>query len=125
MNLKSCFQSQLPPSQGIEHAIYLIPSTLPIAKAPYHLNFQELQELKQQLEDLLEKEFIRPSKSPFGAHVLFVIKKDGTKRMCIDYRALNKATIKNRYPLLRRDDVLDQLRGAIIFSELDLRSRYY
>ena len=91
--------SQLPLLQGIEHAIDLIPSTLPIARAPYHLNFQELQELIQQLEDLLAKGFIHPSKSPFGAPILFVTKKDGTKRMCVDYWALNKATIKNRYPL--------------------------
>jgi hypothetical protein len=84
-----------------------------------------LQELKQQLEDLLKKGFICPSKSPFGAPIFFVTKKDGTKRMCVDYRALNKATIKNHYPLSRIDDILDQFRGAIIFSKLDLRSGYY
>ena len=77
--------SQLPPLRGIEYAIDLIPRTLSIAKAPYRLNFQELQELKHQLEDLLEKGFIRPSKSSFGALVLFVTKKDGTKRMYVDY----------------------------------------
>jgi hypothetical protein len=84
-----------------------------------------LQELKKQLENLLEKGFIRPSKSPFGAPVLFVTKKDGTKCMCVDYQALNKATIKNRYPLPQIDDILDQFRGAIIFSKLDIRSGYY
>ena len=85
----------------------------------------ELKELKEQLTDLLEKGFIRPSTSPWGAPVLFVRKKDGSLRMCIDYRQLNKVTIKNRYPLPRIDDLFDQLQGAKCFSKIDLRSGYH
>jgi len=85
----------------------------------------ELAELKKQLEDLLEKQFIRPSVSPCGALVLLVKKKDGLSSLCIDYRQLNKLTIKNKYPLPRVDDLLDQLHGAIIFSKIDLRSGYH
>ncbi|PPY87793.1 reverse transcriptase family protein, partial [Escherichia coli] len=85
----------------------------------------ELKELKVQLQELLDKGFIRPSVSPWGAPVLFVKKKDGTLRLCIDYRQLNKVTIKNRYPLPRIDDLFDQLRGAAGFSKIDLRSGYY
>ena len=82
----------------------------------------ELKELKLQLQELLEKKFIRPSVSPWGAPVLFVKKKDGTLRLCIDYRQLNKLTIKNKYPLPGIDDLFDQLKGASIFSKIDLRS---
>ena len=85
----------------------------------------ELKELKLQLQELLEKRFIRPSVSPWGAPVLFVKKKDGTLRLCIDYRQLNKLTIKNKYPLPRIDDLFDQLKGASIFSKIDLRSGYH
>ena len=85
----------------------------------------ELRELKEQLKDLLEKGFIRPSMSPWGAPVLFVHKKDGSLRMCIDYRQLNKVTIKNKYPLPRIDDLFDQLQGAKCFSKIDLRSGYH
>src|SRR5215467_7729817 len=85
----------------------------------------ELEELKKQLQDLLEKGFIRPSHSPWGAPVLFVKKKDGSMRLCIDYRELNKMTIKNRYPLPRIDDLFDQLKGASVFSKIDLRSGYH
>ncbi|KAL7003706.1 hypothetical protein U1Q18_052414 [Sarracenia purpurea var. burkii] len=85
----------------------------------------ELKELKVQLQELLDKGFIRPSVSPWGAPVLFVKKKDGTMRLCIDYRELNKITIKNRYPLPRIDDLFDQLQGAQIFSKIDLRSGYH
>ena len=85
----------------------------------------ELKELKEQLKDLLDKGFIRPSKSPWGAPVLFVRKKDGSLRMCIDYRQLNKVTIKNRYPLPRIDDLFDQLVGASFFSKIDLHSGYH
>ena len=81
----------------------------------------ELKELKEQLRDLLEKGFIRPSTSPWGAPVLFVRKKDGSLRMCIDYRQLNKVTIKNWYPLPRIHDLFDQLQGAKYFSKIDLR----
>ena len=85
----------------------------------------ELKELKLKLQELLEKEFIRPSVSPWGALVLFVKKKDGTLRLCIDYRQLNKLTIKNKYPLPRIDDLFDQLKGASIFSKIELRSGYH
>ena len=85
----------------------------------------ELKELKLQLQELLEKGFIRPSVSPWGAPVLFVKKKDGTLRLCIDYRQLNKLTIKNKYPLPIIDDLFDQLKGASIFSKIDLRSGYH
>ena len=85
----------------------------------------EMGELKKQLEELLEKQFIRPSVSPWGAPVLLVKKKDGSMRLCVDYRQLNKVTIKNRYPLPRIDDLMDQLVGAEAFSKIDLRSGYH
>jgi hypothetical protein len=85
----------------------------------------ELVELKKQIVELLEKGYIRPSTSPWAAPVLFVEKKDGTKRMCIDYRDLNEVTIKNKYPLLRIEDIFDQLRGASVFSKIDPRSGYH
>ncbi|GKC95495.1 putative reverse transcriptase domain-containing protein, partial [Tanacetum coccineum] len=85
----------------------------------------ELKELKDQLQELLERGFIRPSVSPWGAPVLFVKKKDGSMRLCIDYRELNKITIRNRYPLPRIDDLFDQLQGAKHFSKIDLRSGYH
>ena len=85
----------------------------------------ELKELQMQLEELLKKGYIRPNVSPWGDHVLFVKKKDGTLRLCIDYRQLNKATVKNKYPLPRIDDLFDQLRGSKVFSKIDLRSGYH
>ena len=85
----------------------------------------ELAELKKQLEELLEKQFVRPSVSPWGALVLLVKKKDGTMRLCVDYRQLNKMTVKNMYPLPRMDDLMDQLVGACVFSKIDLRSGYH
>ena len=85
----------------------------------------ELKELKEQLEELLRKGFVRPSISPWGAPILFVKKKDGTMRLCVDYRELNKITIKNKYPLPRIDDLFDQLSGATIFSKIDLRYGYH
>ncbi|CAJ2651824.1 unnamed protein product [Trifolium pratense] len=93
--------------------------------APYRISASELNELKKQLEELLEKRFVRPSVSPWGAPVLLVKKKDGSMRLCIDYRQLNKVTIKNKYPLPRIDDLMDQLVGACVFSKIDLRSRYH
>jgi len=87
---------------------------------PYKMAPAELTELKKQIEDLLEKKFIRPSASPWGAPVLLVKKKDESSRLCVDYRQLNKLTIKNKYPLPRIDDLLDQLKGARIFSKIDV-----
>ena len=92
------------------------PGTKPISIPPYRMAPTELKELKDQLQDLLSKVFIRPSVSPWGAPVLFVKKKDGTMRMCIDYRQLNKVKVKNKYPLPRIDDLFDQLQGASLFS---------
>ena len=94
-------------------------------KAPYRMAPAELKELHEQLQELLNKGFIRPSHSPWGAPVLFVKKKDGTMRLCIDYRELNKVTIRNKYPLPRIDDLFDQLQGATVFSKIDLRSGYH
>ena len=85
----------------------------------------ELAELKKQLRELLDKGYVQPSSSPWGAPVLFVEKKDGTQRMCIDYRSLNEVTIKNKYPLPRIDDLFDQLKGACVFSKIDFRSGYH
>ena len=85
----------------------------------------ELKELKTQLQELLDKGFIHPSFSAWGVPILFVKKKDGTLRLCIDYRELNKVTVENKYPLPRIDDLFDQLQGASIFSKIDLRSRYH
>ncbi|GKG16027.1 hypothetical protein Tco_0358350 [Tanacetum coccineum] len=96
----------------IEFQIELIPEATPVAKSPYHLAPSELEELSGQLKELQDKGFIRPSSSPWGALVLLVKKKDGSFRMCIDYKELNKLTIKNRYPLPRIDDLFDQLQGS-------------
>ena len=114
----------VPPDRDIDFAIDLEPGTKPISIPPYRMAPAELKELKDQLQDLLSKGFIRPSVSPWGAPVLFVKKKDGTMRMCIDYRQLNKVTVKNKYPLPRIDDLFDQLQGASLFSKIDLRSGY-
>ncbi|GJT87773.1 hypothetical protein Tco_1069490 [Tanacetum coccineum] len=99
----------LPPPRQVEFRIELVPGAAPVARAPYRLAPSELKELSDQLKELSEKGFIRPSSSPWGAPVLFVKKKDGSFRMCIDYRELNKLTVKNRYPLSRIDDLFDQL----------------
>ena len=115
----------LPPDRQIEFRIDLIPGATPIAKAPYRLASTEMKELKNQVQELLDKGFIRPSMSSWGAPILFVKKKDGSMRMCIDYRDLNKITVKNRYPLPRIDDLFDQLQGASYFSKIDLRSGYH
>ncbi|GKB18554.1 putative reverse transcriptase domain-containing protein [Tanacetum coccineum] len=119
------FPEVFPPVREIEFRIDLIPGALPVVKSPYRLAPSEMQELSNQLKELQEKGFIRPSHSPWGAPVLFVKKKDGALRMCIDYRELNKLTIKNRYPLPRIDDLFDQLLGACYFSKIDLRSGYH
>ncbi|KAI3810997.1 hypothetical protein L1987_20711 [Smallanthus sonchifolius] len=115
----------LPPSRQVEFQIDLVPGAAPVARSPYRLAPSEMQELSSQLQELLDKGFIRPSFSPWGAPVLFVKKKDGTFRMCIDYRELNKLTIKNRYPLPRIDDLFDQLHGSSFYSKIDLRSGYH
>nr|GFD07483.1 putative reverse transcriptase domain-containing protein [Tanacetum cinerariifolium] len=118
----------IPPVREVEFNIELIPGPEPISKAPYRMAPIELKELKDQLQELLERGFIRPKRgfirpsvSPWGAPVLFVKKKDGSIRLCIDYRELNKITIRYRYPLPRIDDLFDQLQGAMHFSKIDLR----
>ncbi|GKB23850.1 putative nucleotidyltransferase, ribonuclease H, partial [Tanacetum coccineum] len=115
----------LPPEREVEFTIELIPGAQPISKAPYRMAPVELKELKDQLQELLERGLIRPSVSPWGALVLFVKKKDGSMRLCIDYRELNRITVRNMYPLPRIDDLFDQLQGAKFFSKIDLRSGYY
>nr|CAD40090.2 OSJNBb0012A12.12 [Oryza sativa Japonica Group] len=114
----------MPPKRDIEFRIDLVPGTTPIHKRPYRMAANELAEVKRQVDDLLQKGYIRPSSSPWGAPVIFVEKKDHTQRMCVDYRALNDVTIKNKYPLPRIDDLFDQLKGATVFSKIDLRSGY-
>jgi hypothetical protein len=115
----------MPPERDIEFIIDLLPGTAPIAKRPYRMSVGELEELKKQLKELLDKGYIRPSSSRWGAPVIFVEKKDGTQRMCVDYRALNEVTIKNKYPLPRIEDLFDQLKGAKVFSKIDLRLGYH
>ncbi|GJZ36007.1 putative reverse transcriptase domain-containing protein [Tanacetum coccineum] len=115
----------LPPPRQVEFRIELVAGAAPVARAPYRLAPSELKELSDQLKELLEKGFIRLSSSPWGAPVLFVKKKDGSFRMCIDYRELNKLTVKNRYPLPRIDDLFDQLQGSSVYSKIDLRSGYH
>nr|GEV94828.1 putative reverse transcriptase domain-containing protein [Tanacetum cinerariifolium] len=117
--------SGLPPAQSVEFQIDFIPGAAPVARAPYRLAPSEMKELSEQLQELSDKGFIRPSSSPWGAPVLFVKKKDGSFRMCIDYRELNKLIVKNRYPLPRIDDLFDQLQGSNIYSKIDLRSGYH
>ncbi|XP_047149801.1 uncharacterized protein LOC124821902, partial [Vigna umbellata] len=115
----------LPTPREVEFTIDLVSTAGPISIAPYRMSPAELAELKKQIEDLMDKKFIRPSASPWGAPVLLVKKKDGSSRLCIDYRQLNKLIIKNKYPLPRIDDLLDQLHGATVFSKIDLRSGYH
>ncbi|GKB82270.1 reverse transcriptase domain-containing protein, partial [Tanacetum coccineum] len=117
--------SGLSPIREVEFRIELIPGATPVAKSPYCLAPSELEELSGQLKELQDKGFIRPSSSPWGAPVLFIKKKDGSFRMCIDYRELNKLTVKNHYPLPRIDDLFDQLQGSQFFSKIDLRSGYH
>ncbi|GKA19016.1 putative nucleotidyltransferase, ribonuclease H [Tanacetum coccineum] len=115
----------LPPHRQVEFRIDLVPGAAPVARAPYRLAPSEMKELSVQLQELLEKGFIFPSSLPWGAPVLLVKKKDGSFRMCIDYHKLNKLMIKNRYPLLRIDDLFDQLQGSSVYSKIDLRSGYH
>ncbi|GJU77766.1 putative reverse transcriptase domain-containing protein [Tanacetum coccineum] len=115
----------LPPIRQVEFQIDLVPGAAPVARAPYRLAPSEIKELSTQLQELSDKGFIRPSSSPWGAPFLFVKKKDGSFRMCIDYRKLNKLTVKNRYLLPRIDDLFDQLQGSSVYSKIDLRSGYH
>ena len=114
----------MPPDRVIEFTIDLLLGTTPISKAPYWMAPRKLTELKGQLQQLLDNGFIHLSVSPWGAPVLFLKKKDGSMRLCIDYRELNKVTIKNIYPLSRIDDLFDQLQGSQVFSKIDLRFGY-
>jgi hypothetical protein len=115
----------MPPDRDIEFIIELQPGTAPISKRSYRMPPNELAELKIQLQDLLDKGFIRPSVSPWGCPALFVKKKDNSLRLCVDYRPLNAVTIKNKYPLPRIDILFDQLAGAKVFSKIYLRSSYH
>jgi hypothetical protein len=117
--------SGMPPERKIEFAIELIPGTAPISQRAYRVSGPKLVELKKQIDELLEKGYIRPSVSPWAAPVLFVEMKDGIKRMCIDYRSLNEVTVRNKYPLSQIEDLFDQLRGASVFSKIDLRLSYH
>ncbi|GJU73064.1 putative reverse transcriptase domain-containing protein [Tanacetum coccineum] len=110
-------------TRQVEFRIDLVPGATPVARAPYRLAPSKMKELAEQLQELTDKGFIRPSSSPWGAPVLFVKKKDGSFRMCIDYRELNKLTVKNRYPLPRIDDLFDQLQGSSIYSKIDLSKK--
>jgi hypothetical protein len=115
----------MPLDHNIEFMIELLPGTPPISKRPYRMPVNELVELKKQIAGLQSKGFIHPSSSPWWAPMLFVEKKDGTQWMCVDYRSLNEVTIKNRYTLLRIEDLFDQIKGASVFSKIDLRSGYH
>jgi hypothetical protein len=115
----------MPSDRDIEFVIELKPGTAPIHKTPFRMTTPELAELKKNIKELLEKGFIYPSSSPWGAPVIFVLEKNGTQRLCVDYRALNEVTIKNNYPLPRIDDLFDQLCGACVFSKIDFRSGYH
>jgi hypothetical protein len=115
----------MPPDHDIEFIIELLPGMAPIVKRPYKIGVDELEKLKKQIKELQDKGFIRPSSSPWGAPVIFVDKKDGTQMMRVDHLSLNEVTIKNKYPLPRIDDLFDQLRGACVFSKIDLYSGYH
>ncbi|CAF1509572.1 unnamed protein product, partial [Didymodactylos carnosus] len=127
-NYKDVFPDKLPglpPERDVDHEIKITSDANPQSQQPYRMSPLELDKLKRQLAILIDKGYIRPSKSPWGAPVLFAKKKDGSLRMCVDYRALNKVTIKNKYPLPRIDELLDRLGGAKVFSRIDLRSGYH
>ncbi|GJR20805.1 putative reverse transcriptase domain-containing protein [Tanacetum coccineum] len=114
-----------PSVRQVEFQIDLIPGAAPVARAPYRLAPSEMQELSDQLQELADRGFIRPSTSPWGAPVLFVKNKDGSFRMCINYRELNKLTLRNRYPLPRINDLFDQIQGSSVYSKIDLKSGYH
>ena len=116
---------RLPPRRDEDHKIELEPGAKPLAMGPYRMAPSELEELRRQLKELLDTRFIQPSKAPYGMPVLFQKKHDGSLRMCIDYQALNKVTVKNKYPILLIADLFDQLGRARYFTKLDLRLGYY
>ncbi|GKC14594.1 hypothetical protein Tco_1011376 [Tanacetum coccineum] len=115
----------LPPTRQVEFQIDLVPGAKPVARSLYRLAPSKMKELFSQLQELVDKEFIRQSFSPWEAPVLFVKKNDRSFRMCIDYRELNKLTVKNRYPLPRIDDMFDQLQGSSVYPKIDLRLGYH
>jgi hypothetical protein len=115
----------LPPKRDIDFSINLMHGAAPVSKTPYIMSTPELKKLQMQLEEIMKKGYIHPSVSPWGAPVLFVKKKHGTLRMCIDFRRLNKVSVKNKYPLPRIDDLFYQLKDAKIFSKTYLRSGYH
>ena len=115
----------LPPARAVDHQILLEPGASPPHSAIYPLSGAQLSELREQLTELLDKGFIRPSTSPFGAPILFVPKKDGGWRLCVDYRRLNKITVRNQHPLPRIDEMFQQLHGSSVYSKLDLASGYH
>ena len=114
----------LPPKRSIDHRIDLVPGAQPVSQPIYRMSATELKELKKQIDELLSHGFIRPSLSPYGSPVLFVKKKDGSLRLCVDYRRLNEVTIKNSFGLPRADEQLESVRGAKYFTKLDLHSGY-
>lgn len=116
---------EFPPYRKVDLYIELVPGATPTSNAPYKMSTQELVELNLYLKEMHDKGYIRPSVFPWGALVFFMKKKDGTVKLCIDYRKLKKVTKKNMYPLLRIDDLFDQLEGATIFSKIELRSGYH
>ena len=115
----------MPPDRDIEFLIELLPGTGPISKRRYRMPAKDLEDIKKQIKELLDKGYIRPSSSPWGSPVLLVEKKDGSLRMVVDYRGLNEVTIKNKYPLPMINDLFDRLQGAKVFSKIDLRSGYH
>jgi hypothetical protein len=116
---------RMPPDREVEFVVDLLPETTTISKRLYRMSVEEPKELKKQIMELQEAGYIRPNSSPCGAPVLFVQKKDGSQRMCVDYRTLNEVTMKNEYPLPRIEDLFDRMRGARVFSKIDLRSGYH
>jgi hypothetical protein len=116
---------RMPPYREVEFAIDPLPGTAPTFKRPYKMSIEELKGLKKQLTELQEAGYIRPSSSPWGATVLFVQKKDGSHRMCVNYRSLNDVTVKNKYPLPHIEDLFDRMRDARVFSKIDIRSGYH
>jgi hypothetical protein len=115
----------LPLKRDIDFSINLMPGSTPVSKTPYRTSTLEMNELQMQLEEILRKWYICPSVSPWGSPVLFVKKKYGTLILCIDFRKLNKVTVKNKYPLPRIDDLFDQLKDENIFSKIDLKLGYH